>query len=141
MPFTQCPFVHNLNELTPCSLVRCDCNKHHFPTVQAAVELKFPRWGFEQTTERDREDTEKSSALPFNSITKLCPCNISLANAKSLFKIHFGHLNFICWSIFKMFAVLLGQTKIKIFHLKLTFLSSSTQNFSAKKKTSSEVSF
>ena len=29
---------------------------------------------------------------------------ISLANAKSLCKIHFGHKNFICSPIFKMFA-------------------------------------
>ena len=29
---------------------------------------------------------------------------ISLANAKSLFKIYFGHKFFICWPIFKIFA-------------------------------------
>ena len=28
----------------------------------------------------------------------------SPANAKSLFKIHFGHENVICWPIFKIFA-------------------------------------
>ena len=29
---------------------------------------------------------------------------ISLANAKSLFKINFGHINFICQPIFKLLA-------------------------------------
>ena len=35
---------------------------------------------------------------------------ISLANAKSLCKIHFGHKNFICSLIFKMFA---GPIKLR----------------------------
>ena len=39
---------------------------------------------------------------------------ISLANAKSLCKIHFGHKNFICSPFSKFLQVLLGQTKIKI---------------------------
>ena len=29
-----------------------------------------------------------------------------------LFKIHFGHKNFVCWPIFKILQVLLGQIEI-----------------------------
>ena len=57
---------------------------------------------------------------------------ISLANAKSPCKIHFGHKNFICSRIFNFFQVLLGQTKIKILTWKYFFCRPPYKNFLRK---------
>ena len=45
---------------------------------------------------------------------------ISLANAKSLCKIHFGHKNFICSPIFKNFAM--GAERRALFHIRTILL-------------------
>ena len=51
--------------------------------------------------------TEIKLLIQINDVAKiesLLSWIISLANAKSLFKIHFGHKIFICEPIFKIFA-------------------------------------
>ena len=56
---------------------------------------------------------------------------ISLANAKYLFKIHFGHKNFICSLIFEIFAGHIRTKKDQDFDMKIIFLSSPIQKFSS----------
>ena len=57
---------------------------------------------------------------------------ISLANAKSLCKIYFGHKNFICSPLFKFFAGPIKKNKDQDYAMKIIFLSSPIQKFSAK---------
>ena len=65
---------------------------------------------------------------------------ISLANAKSLCKIHFGHKNFINSPNFKIFAGTIRTNYDQDKDMKIIFLSSPIQKVSAK-KTLSEASF
>ena len=57
---------------------------------------------------------------------------ISLANAKSQCKIHFGHKNFICSPIFKIFAGPIRTNYDQDFDMEIFFLSFPIQTFSAK---------
>ena len=65
---------------------------------------------------------------------------ISIASAKSLFKNHFDHNNFICSPIFKIVAGHIRTNQDQDFDMTIIFLSSPIQKFSAK-KTLSEASF
>ena len=57
---------------------------------------------------------------------------LPLLMQNSLFKIHFGHKNFICWAIFKIFAGPIATNQVQDADKKIFFLPSNRQMFSPK---------
>ena len=65
-------------------------------------------------------------------VLKFCGLSMIFYYWKSLFKIHFGHKNFICWPIFKISAGLVRTNRDLDADKKIFFLPSKRQKFSPK---------